>query len=441
MEKKEDLKKIYYAGLSEVSPERVVTKNLKLIDGNLWIQGQTFSLKNYDNIYILSIGKAAPKMMQKVIETIGNIFIKALVITKYKHGFPINNVKVREASHPIPEQSGVDATQEVMELVESCNNKDLLICLLSGGGSALLVSPIPPITLEEKRLTTQVLLRSGANIQEVNTIRKHISQVKGGKLAKLAYPSTIVNLILSDVIGDRLDTISSGPFAPDDTAYKDCMEIINRYQLEKQLPHNVLKVLQDGASEMPDDTPKKDDIVFQNIRNFIVGNNLSFLEGAEEKAKSLGYNTLLLTSQIHGEAKEVAKVISAIAIEISKTEKPIKPPACLLFGGETTVRIHGNGIGGRNQEMALACSIYIKDFPNISVLSAGSDGTDGPTDATGAFVDGNTYNKAVQYGLEPEKYLKNNDSYTLFKNLDSLFITGPTGTNVMDFICVVIDPP
>jgi hydroxypyruvate reductase len=313
-----------------------------------------------------------------------------------------------------------------------------VVGVLSGGGSALLPCPVEGVSLEEKRKTTELLLASGATIQEVNAVRKHLSRIKGGQMARLAQPARLLVLVLSDVVGDDLSTIASGPAAPDPATYPECLEILDRYGLREAVPLSVRAHLEKGAlGEIPE-TPKPGDPVFARVHHLIVGNNLLALRGARQKAASLGYETLLLSSMIQGEAREVAKVHGAIAREIVRTAHPVTPPCCILSGGETTVTVRGRGLGGRNQEFALSAAVAIADLPQTVVLSGGTDGKDGPTDAAGAIVDGTTVVRARGSGLDPLRSLAENDSYRFLERVGDLLRTGPTGTNVMDLHLLLV---
>jgi glycerate-2-kinase len=306
--------------------------------------------------------------------------------------------------------------------------------MISGGGSALLVAPHEGITLPEKQQITQLLLRAGANIQELNTVRKHISRVKGGRLAELAYPARILSLILSDVIGDRLDVIASGPTAPDPTTFQDALGVIGRYDLADKIPEKVLGILMCGARGEIPETPKEKSQAFERVENIIVGSNKKAIEIAEREAAKRGYQVTILSSELQGEAREVGGWLARKAMAMRDGSQ-----ICLISGGETTVTVKGSGLGGRNMELALAFAQEIKGIRGITFLSAGTDGTDGPTDAAGAIVDGETITRAEAAGHSPEAYLENNDSYHFFKATGGLFLTGPTGTNVMDLQIVLID--
>jgi len=338
----------------------------------------------------------------------------------------------------VPDENGLKGTQEIIKLLSNLTERDLVIFLISGGGSALLPSPRPGITLEEKQKVTDLLLSCGATIQEINALRKHLSFLKGGGLAKLVYPATLIALILSDVIGDPLDAIASGPTVPDSTTFDDCAKILGRYELWEKIPFSLAQHIREGLGGKREETLKEGDPAFHKVYNLIVGNNLLAMKAAQEMAKTLGYRTLMLSSLVEGETREVAKVHVAVAKEVLLSGNPVPSPACILSGGETTVTLKGKGKGGRNQEFVLAAAPEIAGRNEIVVLSAGSDGTDGPTDAAGALADGETYGRAKAMGLDPWAYLKENDSYPFFEKLGDLLITGPTGTNIMDLHIILV---
>jgi hydroxypyruvate reductase len=294
------------------------------------------------------------------------------------------------------------------------------------------------VTLAEKQAATNQLLSCGANIQEINTLRKHLSRIKGGGLARLVYPATLVSLILSDVIGDPLDAIASGPTVPDPTTYEDCARILNKYELWEKIPPTAARHIREGMEGKKEETLKEGDPAFSNVYNLVVGNNLLAMKAAKKAAQALGYRTLLLSSLVEGETREIAKAHAAIAKEVLLSGNPIPPPACILSGGETTVTLKGKGKGGRNQEFALAAALEIAGWEEILIMSAGTDGTDGPTDAAGAFADGKTVTRAKTMGLDPWSFLKENDSYSFFQGIGDLLITGPTGTNVMDLRIMLV---
>jgi hydroxypyruvate reductase len=317
-------------------------------------------------------------------------------------------------------------------LLENTTPDDIVLCLISGGGSALLTLPVAPLTLADLQITTQALLAAGATINQVNTIRKHLSRVKGGGLARLAAPATVYSLILSDVVGDPLEVIASGPTVPDPTTYADAWAVVEQYQLQTDLPPTVIKHLQAGLSGHTPDTPKPGDSMFKRVHNVIVGSNRLAAQAAVAAAKNAGFEAALLSTFIEGEAREVGQVVAGLAKGLARSEGPIPRPACLVMGGETTVTLRGSGQGGRNQEMALAAAIALIGWPNVLVTCLGTDGSDGPTDAAGAFANGETVGRAQALRLDAVEYLRQNNAYNFFAALGDLIVTGPTHTNVND---------
>jgi glycerate 2-kinase len=435
---KRTLEAIFMAGLKAVDPEEAIRRHVQLTADHLKVGEHEYPLASFDRIIVTGFGKGTAPMAKAIEEILGDQLTEGWITVKYGHGLPLKKVRVMEAGHPIPDQAGLQATRIILDRLKECTEKDLVLCAFSGRGSALSPAPRAPLELGEKQETTQLLLNCGATILELNTMRKHLSLCKGGQLARIAFPATLVSLFLSDVVGDPLDVIASGPTVPDPSTFSDCIRIVERYGLRGKLPSAVLKLLEDGAQGLIAETPKAGDAVFKNGLNLIVGSNRSALLAAAGKAETLGYNTLILSSFVQGEAREIARAFAAIGKKIAASGHPIPPPACILAGGETTVTIRGNGKGGRNQELALAAALAMDGWPLMALLSAGTDGSDGPTDAAGAFVDGNTCQDALRKGIDPEKFLMGNDSYHLFNQLDDLFITGPTRTNVMDVICLLV---
>lgn len=433
------MEEILRAGLDAVDPEQAVRRYVRREDKTLLVGDRSYGLDRYKRIILVGAGKGTAPMAKALEDILGDMLTGGRIIVKYGYGMPLKSIHVVEAGHPIPDESGLRAAEELLGELQRCTEEDLVIFAFSGGGSALLPAPIPPFTLDQKQECTRLLLECGATIDEINAIRKHLSRSKGGQLAKEAYPATMISLLLSDVVGDRLDVIASGPTVPDESIFGDCIGIVERYDLVERLPKGVMERFKGGLAGVVPETPKQGDPVFLKVQNLIVGNNRDCLLAAREKVRSLGYNTLVLSSQIEGEAREVAQVIAAIGKEICQISLPIAPPACILAGGETTVTIHGSGKGGRNQELALACAIAIDGREGISMFSAGTDGTDGPTDAAGAIVDGTTCGRAREAGLDPNAFLMANDSYSFFESLGGLLKTGPTRTNVMDILCMLVN--
>jgi glycerate 2-kinase len=437
--KKSRLEEIYLTGLRAVDPEEAIRRNVQLNGDHLQVGGRSYPLASFKRIIVTGFGKGTAPMAKALEEILGDRLTEGWIIVKYDHGIPLKKVQVMEAGHPIPDKSGLQATRFLLDRLKECTAEDLVLCAFSGGGSALSPAPRAPLELSEKQQTTQLLLDCGATIFELNSIRKHLSVSKGGQLARIAYPATLVSLFLSDVVGDTLEAIASGPTVPDSSTFADCLQIVERYGLSEKLPPRVLKLWRDGAQGLIEETPKPGDAVFQRVQNLIVGNNRAALLASAQKAAQLGYNTLILSSFIQGEAREIAHFFAAVGKEIVASGHPVSPPACILAGGETTVTMRGVGKGGRNQELVLATALSMEGWPQIAILSAGTDGSDGPTDAAGAFADGDTSQRALKQGINPQEYLLNNDSYNFFKLLGDLLITGPTRTNVMDVICLLVN--
>lgn len=437
-ELRKDAEIIFRAGLHAVDSKMAVKKFLDRQNHVLSVEGSSYELEDYENIFVVGTGKASAAMAQAVEEILGDRIKGGVVNVKYAHTKPLNIISLNEAAHPVPDEAGLEGTQEIVKLLEKAGERDLVVCLISGGGSALLPYPAEGITLDEKKRLTQIFLESGATIHEINALRKHVSRVKGGRLAQLAYPATLVTLILSDVVGDDLDSIASGPTVPDRSTFADCLQILQKFSVQDKIPQSILEHFKRGVQGQIEETPKEGDPAFVKTQNVIVASNSLALKAAKNKADELGYNSLILSSSIEGEARDVARDHAAIAREILETDRPVPKPACVISGGETTVTIRGHGRGGRNQEFVLAAAIALDGLENVVVLSGGTDGTDGPTDAAGAFADGMTIQRAKNQGMDAREFLCNNDSYSFFSPLDDLFETGPTFTNVMDLRMVLV---
>jgi len=399
--------------------------------------------ESYHQLYLVSFGKAAFPMARALTEAVDGILSRGVLITKDGHapasGLP-EKIAVYEAAHPVPDLRGVLATEKAMALVREADRETLVVCLISGGGSALLVAPHAGIDLGEKQVVTQLLLRAGADIGEMNTVRKHLSRIKGGRLAELAYPARVVSLILSDVIGDPLDVIASGPTAPDETTFQDALAVLDRYRLKDRIPDKALDILTRGARGEIPETPKERNPLFDRVENIIIGSNREALQVAEKEALARGYATVVLSSELKGEAREVGNWLAGQAVAAYRASGPTaRRKICLIAGGETTVTVTGKGLGGRNTELALAFAREIKGMEGITLLSAGTDGTDGPTDAAGAIVDGGTMDRGEASGLDVAACLAENDSYHFLEKTRDLLITGPTGTNVMDLQIILLD--
>lgn len=435
---RKDAVDIFYKALKAVHPGTAIKRHCKFDGKTLFIGHRSYQLDHYRHVYVIGAGKATASMAATIEDMIDEKISGGIIIVKYNHTADLKYIDPIEAGHPIPDENGIRGASALLNLAKNAGKDDLVLCLISGGGSALMPLPSNGLTLADKQETIKILLSCGATIHEINTIRKHISDIKGGGLAQAVYPATLAALILSDVVGDDLDVIASGPTVSDSSSFVDCKNIFIRYNIIDNIPEKILNHIESGISGELEETPKTLDPIFDGVFNLIIGSNIESLTAAKKQAENLGYNVLLLSSMIEGETRFVAQVHGAIAREILKTDNPIPSPACILSGGETTVTIRGDGLGGRNQEFALAASIEISGQKNTVILSAGTDGTDGPTDAAGAFSDTFTQKRAEEMGLDPYRFLANNDSYHFFQKLDDLFITGPTHTNVMDLRIVLV---
>jgi glycerate-2-kinase len=426
------------AALNAGDPKQMLKSRLLLENSTLKVNGHSFNLDKVKNIYVVGGGKASGSMAEAVEQILDKRITCGLVNVPHGNQNRTNRIKLHGANHPVPDEAGVEGTRRMLDIVERAERSDLIICLISGGGSSLMPLPRGSISLEDKREITQALLKSGATINEFNTVRKHISDFKGGWLAKKAYPAAILNLILSDVVGDPLDFIASGPTVPDSTTFNDALEVLKKYDLWAAAPRSVKKVLSEGEKGLIPETPKADDEAFKRVYNVVVGNNRSSSLAACERLKSAGLKTLLLTATLEGEARHVGVVLASIAREVSVSGNPVEKPAGIVAGGEATVTVTGKGSGGRNQELVLAAASKLKGSDGIVLASLSTDGIDGPTDAAGAVVDGKTAMRALKTGLAPEKFLAENNSYRFFLRLSDLILTGPTGTNVNDVSVIVV---
>ncbi|MEM3703496.1 MAG: glycerate kinase [Candidatus Bathyarchaeia archaeon] len=425
------------ASIKAADPKLIVKSKVKLKGSILHVDGYSFDLKKFKNIYVIGGGKASGLMAEAIEDTLGEKITSGIINIPKGSKHKTNRIKLHEASHPIPDENGIEGTRHMLEIAEEACENDLVICLISGGGSSLMPLPRNGITITDKKKITEDLLKCGASINEINTVRKHISEFKGGWLAKKAYPATILNLILSDVLGDPLDFIASGPTVPDSTTFSDAIKVLKKYGLWDKAPSSIRKVLSEGEKGIIPETPKADDEAFKKVFNVVVGNNRAASLAACNVLKSEGLNTLLLTSFLEGEARHIGTVLASLTREIVASGNPVQRPAGLVAGGETTVTVTGKGKGGRNQEIALSASLKISSLNGVVIASLSTDGVDGPTDAAGALVDGKTIARAEVLGLRAEEFLADNNSYNFFSKLGDLILTGPTGTNVNDVSVII----
>ena len=482
------------AALAAIEPGAAVRQHVRREGDTLIVADRRYDLRDYERVFVVGGGKAAVPMTAAIADVLGGRLTGGVVVTKYGHtrGWPVAGFRfqVIEAGHPVPDENSIRGAQAVADCVARATERDLVLCLISGGGSALLTLPVPGLGLADLQALTGALLRSGATIHEVNTVRKHCSRIKGGNLARLAAPATLVTLVLSDVVGNPLDVIASGPTVPDPTTVADARKVLERYGIRppsvppmrgEEEPLSVPPMGGEGKTpsvppmrgeeEPPSyppaevweygsmgegglrEMPKPGDPAFERVQHVVVGSNRLAALAAVEKARALGFNALLLSTYVEGEAREVAKVAAALAKGIRTHGDPLSPPACLVWGGETTVTIRGEGKGGRNEELALAAALALDGWPGVLVMALATDGTDGPTDAAGAVVSGETVARARALGLDPRAALEANDSYPFFDALGKapplsspphsqgggLIRTGPTGTNVNDLLFVLVE--
>ncbi|HNU90965.1 MAG TPA: glycerate kinase [Spirochaetota bacterium] len=440
---RDDIREVYSAAIEAVNPRGAVLEHLRLQAGKLLVRSRGSTIREFDldafgRIFVLGAGKATALMARAVEELLGDRISAGLISVKYGYTTSLARIETIEAAHPVPDEKGRRAAERILDMATGAGAGDLIISLISGGGSALLPLPAPPVTLEEKRQTTNLLLKSGASIHEMNAVRKHLSLIKGGNLARAARPATVINLMISDVVGDDPDVIASGPIVPDASTFAEALSILERYGIADSVPASVLDRLRDGVKGLLPENPKVGEECFSGGTGIVIASNILALEAARSRAKSLGYTPVVLSSLIEGDTREAAMFHAAIAREMVASGNPVSAPACLISGGETTVEVRGKGLGGRNMEFALQSAILLDGTRGICVASVGTDGTDGPTDAAGAFADGRTVRRAMAIGLDAGKYASENDSYHFFERLGDLIVTGPTNTNVMDVRIIMV---
>lgn len=454
MNPKEDALAIFKAAVDRVDPEAMIERAVSIQSGpegevlvvRSLFEEARYELSRYDRVFAAGMGKAAGPMARGLEKALGKRLSGGVVAVKEGQSAKLERIRLMEAGHPVPNEASIAAAQAILNLGASLGTtlteRDLVVVLVSGGGSAILCAPAEGLSLADKAATTKLLLSSGATINEVNCLRKHLSAVKGGRLAAALAPASVLTLVLSDVVGDDLDAIASGPTVPDGTSFADALEIARRYGIADSLPAPVARRLADGVSGKIADTPKPGDPVFDRARTILVGTNRLALDAACAEAEERGYHSLILSSRVTGEAREAALFYLGIGKDIAASDFPLEKPACLISGGETTVTLRGAGKGGRNQEMALAflaaCRRSPKDTERLTFLSAGTDGNDGPTDAAGGLYDLALLKKARELGLDPEAALADNDSYNFLSKAGGLVKTGPTGTNVCDVQVLIV---
>lgn len=419
---KRDLQEILAAGLAAADPKDAVLRHVRAEDGSVLAGDERFEA---ERIFVVAAGKAAGAMAEAAEELFGDRVSGGVVVTKHGHAPGPERFETLFASHPEPDESSVEAARKVQELAESLGEGDLLIALISGGASALLADPAPPIEIEDLKELTGALLRSGADISEINTVRKHVSVLKGGGLVRLAAPAKTLALLLSDVVGDDPSAIASGLTAPDPTTLEGARRVLEHYGIDP--PGSIAEQLKSA-----DETPKAGDPVFDGVSTVVCGGGRHAAEAAVEKARDLGYEPLLLSSTITGDARAIGSLYAAVVRETLESGNPLPPPCAIVSGGEATVVVRGDGAGGPNQEFALALALELEDVAGWAAFAADTDGGDGPTDAAGGIVDGTTAEAIRAGGVDPQEALAANDSHAALKAGGALLVTGPTGTNVND---------
>ena len=427
------------AAIKAVDPKRVVMSNISFDDNILRIKGLTFNLSSFKRIFVIGGGKASGLMAEAVEDLLSDRIDGGVIVVPRgtKKRYHTSKIVIHEAEHPVPDQSSVEGARRIMKVASDAGERDLLICLISGGGSSLMSLPKNGVSLQDKQLMTRLLLKCGATINEINTVRKHLSQFKGGQLAKKAYPASIVSLILSDVVGDPIEVIASGPTVPDPTTYQDAVKILKKYGIWDKTPRSAKETLLKGADGNLPETPKPGEVIFKKVYNLIIGDNRVASQAAYNVIKNSGLNALFLTSFLEGEARDIGIMLAAIGREVITSNNPVRKPCGIIVGGESTVTVKGLGKGGRNQEISLSSALKIDGLKGVVIMSFSTDGIDGPTDAAGAIVDGSTIARSREMGMDAMIYLENNDSYNFFSRLNDLIFTGPTGTNVNDISIIV----
>jgi glycerate 2-kinase len=425
--------------LMSVDPHALVSRRVRTQGQRLLIDGETIPLGDYDRVFILGGGKASGAMAEALERILGNRLDGGFVVVPSGQELPkLNKVRSVTASHPIPDSNSVNAAKEITTLAEKLNNRDLLICAISGGGSALLSLPLEPLTIGDKGIVSRLLMNAGATIIELNTVRKHLSAIKGGWLARRSGAGRILGLIISDVVGDRLDSIASGPISPDPTTFADAIAILKKYNLLESIPRTAADILREGNDGKIPETPKASEPCFERVSYHILGNNRTACESAQKFLRSRRTRAKILSSSVTGEARYLGSFIGSLAREIAWSNQPFARPCALVLGGETTVKVTGSGLGGRNQECAMGCAREVQGLTGVAMASIGTDGIDGPTDAAGAIVDGMTITRSKALGLDFESLLSQNDAYRFFLPLKDLVMTGRTNTNVNDIIVAVV---
>ena len=430
---------IFEAGLDAVRADEAVRRALRVertARGETLVCGRSrLPLRPAGRIIVVGAGKASARMAQAAERALGRRVAGGCVVTSYGSAVPCRRIEIREAGHPTPDTAGTQAARRIGRWVDEAGRDDIVLCLISGGGSSLLPAPAAGLTLADKQKVTSLLLRGGAPIEALNCVRKHLSALKGGQLARRAAPARVLVLLVSDVVGDPLDVIASGPAYGDPTTFADARACLERYGAWRSAPAGVRRRIEDGIAKRIPDTPAPQELA--GVRHELLATNDLALRAAAARARELGYRPLILTRRLQGEAREAGAFLAALAAEIRADGRPLRPPACLLLGGETTVSVRGRGLGGRCQELALSFLIRSETVENTCLLAAGTDGCDGPTPAAGAFADASVKQRAKKQRIDPRIYLSNNDAFRFFRRMGVFLLTGPTGTNVMDLVVLL----
>jgi glycerate 2-kinase len=427
---------ILNAALTAVDPHKAVERAAIRRWNYLEIAGKSYALNGFRRVLVVGFGKAAVPMAEAIEIILGDHLTAGLVITKHvsedSGGRTASRIQVVKGSHPVPDQDSIRATQSLLEICRNCSKDDLVICLISGGGSALCTLPVEGVTLDDMQVLTRLLLKSGAEIGEINTLRKHLDQVKGGGLARWLFPAQVVTFIVSDVIGSPLEVIASGPTVADPSTFADAIQILNKYKLTQEIPGPILAYLQKGLADSSLESLKVGDPALERVQNLVIAGNYQAAKAAAEEARRRGFNTLVLTTYLHGEAVQAGMLLASILKQVALTGEPLVRPACVIAGGETTVTVHGGGLGGRNLEVALGSVDDLAGMNEVALITLATDGEDGPTDAAGAIVTGETLENARKLPITPASFLAENDSYHFFEQAGGLIKIRPTGTNVND---------
>jgi glycerate 2-kinase len=431
------LKTLIVRGLTAVNARTAVGRAISRNGVKLIIGRRRYDLSRYERVVVVGAGKATASMARAVEQRLGPWLHGGFVVVKYGHVVPTRRIVVAEAGHPVPDRSGQRAAARLCAMAAELGRRDLLIVLLSGGASSLLPAPVAGVRLADKQRTTQELLRCGASIHDINTVRKHLSRIKGGRLAELT-EATVVTVILSDVLGDDLSAVASGPTVPDPTTYQEAVAILKRDRIWRVLPQRVRQHLERGCQGFVSETPKPGSSLFRRVHHHIVGNNAAAVAAVIRAAREAGLRTLVHMPALTGEARVEGKRFGALARSIVREGKPLQRPCCVVAGGETTVTVTGKGTGGRAQEFAAAAALEIAGLAKVWVVAIGTDGTDGPTDAAGAVIDGHTVSRAQRLSVDLKGALKRHNTYPALKKLQQLIITGPTGTNVNDLYLLLV---